>query len=87
MGRCNESRLMPDARYASRRSRVTVPGLHSIVHSASSAIAYELQSFEMIVAMSAGESNDGVPPPKNTDVAISLVERRSISCTSVRTNA
>ena len=62
----SDSRLTPAARQLSKFSRVSVPGLPSIVISASAASAKQPRSVSSIRPICAPVISVGVPPPKNT---------------------
>ena len=61
----NDTRFTPASRYAANNAVDTVSGLHSTVTSAPGART----TAERTDTSSSAGSNDGVPPPKNTDVA------------------
>ena len=62
----------PAALYSESLLSLTVPGLHSIVISASSKTSKQSLTAANISAIQPSGSTDGVPPPKNMDVILSF---------------
>ena len=62
----------PAALYSESLLSLTVPGLHSIVISASSEISKQSLTANNMSAIQPSGSTDGVPPPKNMDVILSF---------------
>ena len=64
--------LTPAFLYSESLLSLTVPGLHSIVISASSEILKHSLTADNMSAIQPSGSTDGVPPPKNMDVILSF---------------